>query len=177
MPKRLELTGQKFERLRVVRFWAISHSHTTWLCRCDCGNTRVAVGQHLKNGETKSCGCLTNEARAIACTGKNNAHYKMGDCCGNSTKEQREFHESIRKRDNYICQDCGKTQEQELEDRRSKLICHHINGNHTDNRDENAVTLCRDCHQPYTEKQKQEREEQEWLDAAYSVQHPEQQQV
>lgn len=29
-----------------------------WLCRCSCGNTAVVTGSYLRNGHTKSCGCL-----------------------------------------------------------------------------------------------------------------------
>ena len=29
-----------------------------WVCRCECGNTIIANSQNLKNGHTKSCGCL-----------------------------------------------------------------------------------------------------------------------
>lgn len=36
--------------------------HAQWLCICDCGNQVVVKGEHLKNGNTKSCGCLNSEA-------------------------------------------------------------------------------------------------------------------
>jgi hypothetical protein len=29
-----------------------------WICRCDCGNEKTIVGTYLRNGHTKSCGCL-----------------------------------------------------------------------------------------------------------------------
>lgn len=29
-----------------------------WECQCDCGNKTVVAGNHLRDGETKSCGCL-----------------------------------------------------------------------------------------------------------------------
>ena len=32
-----------------------------WLCQCDCGNQTVVIGNKLRNGETKSCGCLRKE--------------------------------------------------------------------------------------------------------------------
>ena len=31
---------------------------TYWLCQCDCGNTCVRHTSDLKNGDSKSCGCL-----------------------------------------------------------------------------------------------------------------------
>ena len=32
-----------------------------WLCKCDCGNTTITTTQCLKDGSTKSCGCLNKE--------------------------------------------------------------------------------------------------------------------
>lgn len=29
-----------------------------WECQCDCGNIFIALGENLRNGHTKSCGCL-----------------------------------------------------------------------------------------------------------------------
>ena len=43
-------------------------------------------------------------------------------------------------RDGFTCQDCG-----QLGDLKS-LEMHHINGNHNDNRYENLISLCVDCH-------------------------------
>ena len=32
-----------------------------WLCKCDCGNFKVVVGDNLSSGKSKSCGCLKKE--------------------------------------------------------------------------------------------------------------------
>lgn len=29
-----------------------------WICQCDCGNTVIVIGSHLRNLHTQSCGCL-----------------------------------------------------------------------------------------------------------------------
>jgi len=50
--------------------------------------------------------------------------------------------ELIRKRDNFICQECGKTQK-ELN---RKLEVHHINYNKKRSVPLNLITLCRKCH-------------------------------
>ena len=36
----------------------VKYKGTYWKCRCDCGNETVVIGQSLRNGHTKSCGCL-----------------------------------------------------------------------------------------------------------------------
>jgi hypothetical protein len=57
-----DLTGQKFNRLSVVKYVGKAKSgQSRWLCRCDCGNTIEAVGSHLKTGNIKSCKCLLKE--------------------------------------------------------------------------------------------------------------------
>lgn len=60
--KRLELTGQKFGRLTVIKFSHINKSkNTCWLCKCRCGKETIVRGYSLKYGDTKSCGCLKKE--------------------------------------------------------------------------------------------------------------------
>ncbi len=59
---RLNLIGQKYERLTVVSFAGKDKSRASrWLCRCDCGNERIVEGSYLKRGHTKSCGCLQRQ--------------------------------------------------------------------------------------------------------------------
>jgi hypothetical protein len=57
-----ELTGQRFGRLFVVHREGSDESYnSTWSCLCDGGNRSVVAGHALKNGRTKSCGCLQRE--------------------------------------------------------------------------------------------------------------------
>ena len=58
----IDLTGQKFGRLEVKEFAGKNKWRgSLWSCVCDCGNLTIVEGNHLKNGATKSCGCLHNE--------------------------------------------------------------------------------------------------------------------
>lgn len=55
----IDLTGQKFDRLTVIgRAPETRGDHVMWKCRCDCGNFTIVSGNALKQGKTKSCGCL-----------------------------------------------------------------------------------------------------------------------
>ncbi len=60
--KRIDLTGQRFGRLVVVRYAGRSRGKKNlWLCKCDCGNEKVVAVDKLHSGNTKSCGCLQRE--------------------------------------------------------------------------------------------------------------------
>lgn len=37
--------------------------HYKWLCLCDCGNTTIVRSSTLREGKTKSCGCLLHEIK------------------------------------------------------------------------------------------------------------------
>lgn len=62
MGKRLDLVGQKFNRLYVLEFAGMNKwQETTWLCRCGCGNVITVVGKNLVYGKSQSCGCISKE--------------------------------------------------------------------------------------------------------------------
>lgn len=67
MPKRKDLTNQKFGRLTVIGPAPSTRepsgaSVANWYVKCDCGNTLTVRSKSLTSGNTKSCGCLKNEA-------------------------------------------------------------------------------------------------------------------
>lgn len=61
-----ELTGKKFGRLRVGELWRKIGNVYYWETRCDCGNSFMANGETLKQGITRSCGCLRGELIGLA---------------------------------------------------------------------------------------------------------------
>ena len=59
---KLDLTGERFGRLTVVRRITDKDDHKTtkWHCICDCGQEKDVTTSHLRSGHTKSCGhCQT----------------------------------------------------------------------------------------------------------------------
>jgi len=71
MARFIDLTGKKFGRLVPMKFVGKDKSHhTLWLCRCDCGREKIINSHGLKNGNTRSCGCLRIDRTSK--TGKNN---------------------------------------------------------------------------------------------------------
>ena len=55
--KRLDLTGQRYGKLTVLRPAENCGGRTAWLCRCDCGRETVARTVYLRSGRRCSCGC------------------------------------------------------------------------------------------------------------------------
>lgn len=63
--KRLNLKGQKYNRLTAIEFSYIKNKKTFWKCICDCGNEIIISLGELRSGNTKSCGCLRIELDKI----------------------------------------------------------------------------------------------------------------
>lgn len=57
MGKELNLTGQKFGKLTVLKL-SYTKRYTYWKCLCDCGIEKIILGTRLTAGRTRSCGCL-----------------------------------------------------------------------------------------------------------------------
>lgn len=58
MGHRIDITGQRFGQLTVIKFDHKDYKRQQfWLCKCDCGKESVVMGHNLKSGGTKSCGC------------------------------------------------------------------------------------------------------------------------
>ncbi len=61
MPKFIDLTNMRFDRLLVVKKSSNKNKKVMWECLCDCGNLKIISGHNLRLGITKSCGCLQKE--------------------------------------------------------------------------------------------------------------------
>lgn len=61
MAVRKDLKGKVFGKLFVLDFEGIRNKKTMWLCECECGMRTVVWSADLRNGNTKSCGCLRKE--------------------------------------------------------------------------------------------------------------------
>lgn len=57
-----DMMGMRFTRLLVLsRAPSDKNGNARWNCQCDCGDTTISSGFTLRNGEAKSCGCLTTD--------------------------------------------------------------------------------------------------------------------
>lgn len=62
MPKAINMKGKYFNYWKVIeRAGKTKYGEITWLCECVCGKRKVVNGATLRNGTSKSCGCMRTE--------------------------------------------------------------------------------------------------------------------
>ena len=132
-----DLTEQRFGRLVVLAKTERQAGRCYfWRCRCDCGKEKDVLSSRLKNGTTRSCGCLIDETLRRDVTGRrhgrltavrptekrglHNSTVWVWRCdCG--AEIERSLH-SVGAADNPMCPDCRKKRNAELmEEKRSKI--------------------------------------------------------
>lgn len=57
----IDLTGNRYGRLIVLSLGSMGRT-PIWVCRCDCGVVKNVRRDDLRDGKTKSCGCLRRDA-------------------------------------------------------------------------------------------------------------------
>ena len=61
-----DMIGKKFGRLTVLEELPDrAYNRIMYKCLCDCGSTSVVAGQDLRQGKTKSCGCLGHKNKDV----------------------------------------------------------------------------------------------------------------
>lgn len=67
MPARIDVIGQRFERVTVLANAApLANGRRRVQCACSCGATFICEPRDLRRGATRSCGCLQKERVAAA---------------------------------------------------------------------------------------------------------------
>jgi len=61
MAKFSDITGGKFNKLKVTSFSHRKPGSVYYQCICDCGTKKIIQGFKIISGKTKSCGCLKIE--------------------------------------------------------------------------------------------------------------------
>lgn len=95
-----DLTGQQFGMWKVLRKSIIKNNRIMWECECQCENhtIRDLDSYVLRNGISKSCGCLTEELRRETITGR----YGVGYASQIGTSRTLEQLEMISSKENLI---------------------------------------------------------------------------
>lgn len=61
-PNTIDERGNRYSRLLVIKASKRdAGGQIAWLCLCDCGRKTIVLGQNLRKGRTRSCGCLSAE--------------------------------------------------------------------------------------------------------------------
>lgn len=116
MGKLIDLKGQRFGKLTVLErdFNHQDKKRAYWNCKCDCGAFISVRGDNLRNGHTKSCGCLKekqiNKSTITEITNKKTTRYKdySGQKIGRLLILNRNFDQKDKKRVYWNCLcDCG----------------------------------------------------------------------
>ena len=102
MGKFVDLTGNRFGRLVVIKISHKKWGKIFWAAKCDCGGIATTSTQKLKSGHTKSCGCVVKEVsnengkkakiHGHTCGGKQSRTYSswramMGRCYNKNHKD------------------------------------------------------------------------------------------
>lgn len=88
MGYKIDLTGQKFGRWIVLEFDCNKNGQTYWKCKCECGNEKSVNGGRLRNGGSKSCGCLSKESTAHR-SAKNIVNQRFGRLVAKRSTDKR----------------------------------------------------------------------------------------
>ncbi len=180
--KIIDLTNARFGRLLVMdmaeRPMNIrTHRDIYWRCLCDCGNEVVVSSLALRNGNTKSCGCLRREVSQQGLKEGEAAFNKLFSQYKRQAKNRRVVFE-LNKEDfaritKMNCYYCGKEPSQFL----NPGTYHYMNGNYfyngIDRRDndegytlENSVPCCGFCNM--TKKNFTEESFLLWVERVYN---------
>jgi hypothetical protein len=59
----IDVTGQRFGRLLIIKRTYSDRYHARWVAKCDCGNLTSVRSDRLISKKTRSCGCLRKDLR------------------------------------------------------------------------------------------------------------------
>jgi hypothetical protein len=114
----VDISGEKYNKLKIISFYKRKNGHNHWLCQCDCGKTTITTKDKLQSGHTKSCGCLVKSSNGESeskfwsiwqsmksrCDNKNNDNYNSyggrGITYDNRWKDYLEFKKDMKNRYN-----------------------------------------------------------------------------
>ena len=158
--KLIKNTTGKFGRWTVLKMLdERKDKAVVYLCKCDCGTVKKIKGNMLRDGGSKSCGCVNIE-RLKRQTGSKHPRWnaKLTKSIRQKQKAKRKgfvgdsdltkWRKSVFDRDYYTCRCCGT--------KKSPFNVHHLNGwkPFPDERYDipNGITLCVNCHKLFHKK-------------------------
>ena len=64
----IDISGERFSHLIAICKIESNSKRSMWKCVCDCGNETIVSISNLRNGHTKSCGCLISKSAKLSHT-------------------------------------------------------------------------------------------------------------
>lgn len=152
----IDLSNQRFGRLIAIERHEKRGNRWWWRTICDCGKETIVKSDNLREGVTKSCGCLHDEVSSVRLSQQNkiadrkgpkNPSWKGGVTSEYSLARSSDTFANWRiqvfERDHYTCQKCHDATG-------GNLNAHHILNfhDHKELRYEisNGICLCESCH-------------------------------
>lgn len=90
---KIDLTGQRYGKLIALSEAGRTKNRSCiWLCRCDCGNQAYVSAQSLRDGSTRSCGCLSKVANSLSHTRIYHIWQHMLQRCRNSKSDGYKYY-------------------------------------------------------------------------------------
>ena len=167
--------GNRHGRLVVLARDGVGSKKTRvkWICQCDCGAKKTILGTSLRNGNTRSCGCLDAERRACLPNGEATFNKIYYDYVRGAKKRGFEWQVTKQEFRDFVgnnCFYCGAEPSQSYGTKGSK-VCFIYNG--IDRVDsargyvlDNVVPCCRICN--FAKQDKTQGEFKDWLIRAYN---------
>ena len=145
MSKVINLRNKKFGRLTVISYdhYSKGTGHAVWYCKCKCGTIKRVRASHLKDGNVRSCGCLSREISSSPRKRKLMSKIQKGSNNSNwkSSSKYSTIHDWLRANWPKVrCWDCGAKTKLDFALKKGKK--------HARNRF-NYFVLCRSCHIKY----------------------------
>lgn len=107
-----DLTKQRFGQLEVIELAEIRNRRSYWLCKCDCGNTKVVRSDALISLKTVSCGCLKKKQDKINLTAnhkdnqtKERLYHIWASMCQRCSNENSQSYENYGGRGISVCEE------------------------------------------------------------------------
>jgi hypothetical protein len=178
---KLDLIGQKFGRLTVLEKANSIKGDTAWKCKCDCGNIKITKTEYLRNGDCKSCGCITKERCVVMSKSLTRRKYSPLEATArfiwNKRYSEMDF-EDFYNLSQQNCYYCGEppsnitesSRTRSLKDEKESGIFIYNGLDRVDNNKvhtkENCVPCCKYCN--YAKSDLTLKEFKEWVIAAYN---------
>lgn len=102
-----DMRGNRYNRLTVLERVETEQVKPMWLAQCECGNKTIVGGGEMRNGNTKSCGCLHRETAAELSKAafKDLKNKRFGKLVAIKPTDRRSGHSVV-----WMCKcDCGET--------------------------------------------------------------------